>query len=97
MKVAVAVALPGRQEVAEVDVPEGATAREAVEASGIRERFPELDFAALRWGIWSRPCKPDAPLREGDRVELYRPLAMDAKDMRRARLRTSSPRSRSGR
>jgi putative ubiquitin-RnfH superfamily antitoxin RatB of RatAB toxin-antitoxin module len=97
MKVEVAIALPGRQEVVEVELPEGACAREAVDASGIRARFAEMDLDALRWGIWSRPCKPDARLREGDRVEIYRPLAMDAKAMRRARIKPSSPRSRSGR
>ena len=97
MKVLVALALPGCQEVVEVDLPGGATARDALEAAKLGERFPGLDLEALRLGIWSRACGPEAPLREGDRVELYRPLAMDAKAMRRARLKPSSPRSRSAR
>jgi putative ubiquitin-RnfH superfamily antitoxin RatB of RatAB toxin-antitoxin module len=97
VKVAVAIALPDRQEVVEVELAEGATASAALEASGLRARFSEVDLGALRWGIWSRPCGPDAVLREGDRLELYRPLAMDAKAMRRARIKPSSPRSRSGR
>jgi putative ubiquitin-RnfH superfamily antitoxin RatB of RatAB toxin-antitoxin module len=97
MKVSVAIALRDRQEVVEIELPEGATARDAVDASGIRARFADVDVDALRWGIWSRTCAPDARLREGDRVEVYRPLAMDAKAMRRARIKPSSPRSRSGR
>jgi putative ubiquitin-RnfH superfamily antitoxin RatB of RatAB toxin-antitoxin module len=97
MKVSVAIALPGRQEVFEVELPDGATAREAVAAANLVARFPEVDVAALKLGIWSRPCAPEARLREGDRVELYRPLAMDAKAMRRSRIKASSPRSRSGR
>jgi hypothetical protein len=97
MKVCVALALPGRQEVVEVELAEGATAGEAVAAAGLMQRFPEVDVQALRLGIWSRPCGPETRLRDGDRVELYRPLAMDAKAMRRARLKPSSPRSRSGR
>jgi len=97
VKVSVAIALRERQEVVEVDLPEGSTARDAVDASGIRARFTGIDVDALGWGIWSRRCKPDARLRDGDRVEIYRPLAMDAKAMRRARIKPSSPRSRSGR
>jgi putative ubiquitin-RnfH superfamily antitoxin RatB of RatAB toxin-antitoxin module len=97
MKVSVALALADRQEVVELELGEGATAREAVDASCLQQRFPDVDLGAMRLGIWSRPCEPEARLREGDRVELYRPLAMDAKAMRRARIKPSSPRSRSGR
>jgi uncharacterized protein len=97
VRVSVAVALADRQEVVEVDVAEGATARDAIAAARVVERFPGLDFGAMRVGVWSRPCDLDARLREGDRVELYRPLRLDAKAMRRARVKPSSTRSRSGR
>src|SRR5436190_11656316 len=83
MKVSVALALAARQEVVEVDLPEGATVREAVEAARLERRFPGVDIARLEVGIWSRTVAMDARLREGDRVELYRPLAMDAKARRR--------------
>ena len=85
LRVSVAVALPGRQEVIELELPEGSCLADAVAASRVLRRFPELRGAAT--GIWSRPCKEDARLREGDRVELYRPLVADAKQMRRARAR----------
>ncbi|HUP97293.1 MAG TPA: RnfH family protein [Usitatibacter sp.] len=98
MKIQVAVALPGRQEVLELVLGEGATVAEALAAARLAERFPGLDLAKAALGIWSRACTPDARLRDGDRVEVYRPLAADAKAQRRARarLKPSSPRSRSG-
>jgi putative ubiquitin-RnfH superfamily antitoxin RatB of RatAB toxin-antitoxin module len=97
MRVSVAVALPDRQEVIEVDLPARATVADALAAARLDARFPGVDFAAMRTGIWSRPATAAAPLREGDRVELYRELEADPKDMRRSRakVRTSS-RSRSG-
>ena len=95
--VTVAVALPSRQEVIAVRLPEGATVAAALEAAGVRARFPDLDVDRCEVGIWSRVCGRDTALREGDRVELYRPLAADAKAMRRARARLKpSTRSRSG-
>ena len=85
LRVSLVAALPDRQEVIEVEVPDGSRVADAIEASRILERYPELRDAAT--GIWSRRCAADAPLREGDRVELYRPLVADAKQMRRARVR----------
>lgn len=87
IRVAVAVALPERQEVIEVEVPEGTTLAQAIARSGLAQRFPAIDFAAARVGIWSRPCPPGTVLREGDRVEVYRGLRVDPKDMRRKRAR----------
>ena len=85
LHVSVAVALPDRQEVIEIELPEGSRLADALDASLVLERYPELRGAQT--GIWSRPCAVDTPLREGDRVELYRPLVADAKQMRRARVR----------
>jgi putative ubiquitin-RnfH superfamily antitoxin RatB of RatAB toxin-antitoxin module len=98
MKVSVAVALPGRQEVIELELGPGATLADAIASARLAERFPGIDFAAMRAGIWSRAAKLATVLRDGDRVELYRPLNADPKDMRRSRaaVRPSS-RSRSGR
>ncbi len=90
MKVSVAVALPARQAVVEVDVPEGATVAQAIEAAGVKALFPAVDWAAVRYGVWSRPCAPERSLEAGDRVEVYRQLAADPREQRRARLRTSS-------
>jgi len=97
MRVSVAVALPARQEVIEVEMPEGSDVAAALAAAGVATRFPELDLARCEVGIWSRPCARDQVLREGDRVEVYRPLAADAKAMRRERARLKpSKGSRSG-
>jgi putative ubiquitin-RnfH superfamily antitoxin RatB of RatAB toxin-antitoxin module len=98
MKVSVAVALPGRQEVIELELGPGATLADAIASARLAERFPGIDFSAMRAGIWSRAAKLATVLRDGDRVELYRPLNADPKDMRRSRaaVRPSS-RSRSGR
>jgi putative ubiquitin-RnfH superfamily antitoxin RatB of RatAB toxin-antitoxin module len=85
MKVSVAVALPGRQEVIELELGPGATLADAIAAARLAERFPGVDFAAMRAGIWARAAKLATVLRDGDRVELYRPLNADPKDMRRTR------------
>lgn len=96
MKVSVAVALPGRQEVIELELGPGATLADAIAAARLAERFPGVDFAAMRAGIWSHAAKLATVLRDGDRVELYRPLNADPKDMRRTRAAVR-PSSRSGR
>ena len=95
MRVCVAVALPDRQEVIELALPAGATVADAITAARLGERFPGIDFSAMRTGIWSRAVAASAPLREGDRVELYRELRADPKDMRRDRAKAKPPSSRS--
>lgn len=97
MRVSVAVATPASQDVVDLDLPEGATVAEALAAARFEERHPEV--AAQPWsvGIWSRPCAAETRLREGDRVEVYREIRADAKQMRRARATLKpSKRSRNG-
>ena len=97
MRVHLAVALPSFQEVIELDLDEGATIADALAAARLGERYPGVDFAAMRTGVWSREASRGRRLREGDRVELYRELRGDPKEMRRRRARlTPSTRSRSG-
>lgn len=91
MKVSVAFALPAEQVVVEVTLSPGSTVADAIAAARLDARFAGLDPARLDAGIWSRPCARDALLREGDRVELYRPLAADPKEARRARARKRAP------
>lgn len=83
--VEVAYARPERQQIIALKVAPGTTAAQAVACSGILEQFPELDRAALKLGIFSKPVRPDTALREGDRVEIYRPLLADPKEVRRRR------------
>lgn len=77
MKVAVAYAQPRRQAWLEVDVPEGATLREAIERSGVLQQFPEIDLATQKVGIFSKITPLGNVLNEGDRVEIYRALTCD--------------------
>jgi uncharacterized protein len=91
IRVTVAIGLRKRQEVIELDLPATATVADALAAAGLEGRFPEIDFTAVHVGIWSRRCTREARLREGDRVEIYRPLEADPKQMRRARLGKAPP------
>jgi putative ubiquitin-RnfH superfamily antitoxin RatB of RatAB toxin-antitoxin module len=87
IRVEVVYARPDRQRLLEVDLPAGATLAEAIDASGIRERFPRDDLDTGPVGIWGRIVSRDAPLGDGDRVEIYRPLVRDPREARRERAR----------
>jgi len=87
LRVEVVYALPAAQDAASVEVTEGASARDALEASGFLARHPEIDLRRNRLAIFGREIRPDARLREGDRVEVLRPLVMDPKEARRLRAR----------
>lgn len=81
--VEVVIALRDSQAIVEISLPDGSTLGDAIEHSRIGERFPQLDIATLAVGIWGSPAERDHPLRDGDRVELYRPLQLDPREARR--------------
>ena len=81
--VEVAYALPERQALLPLQVAKGTSAREAIEQSGILELFPDIDLDQHRIGVFGRLCTPDRVLESGDRVEIYRPLLADPKEVRR--------------
>lgn len=83
--VEVVYATPGRQKLIALRVPPGTTAIEAVERSGIRQEFPGMVVDEKALGIFSRKVDPDYELQPGDRVEIYRPLIADPKEVRRER------------
>ncbi|CAG0995171.1 hypothetical protein MTYP_02512 [Methylophilaceae bacterium] len=83
--VEVAYALPRQQLIVPVSVAENATVEAAIQASGIMEKFPEIDLAVNKVGIFGKLSKLDAVLRHLDRVEIYRPLIADPKEVRRQR------------
>ena len=87
IKIEVVYALPERQMLLALEVEEGTTAREAVERSGILLRYPEIDLARGRVGIFGKLAQLDAALCDGDRVEIYRPLIADPKEARRRRIK----------
>ena len=84
MIVEVAYAKPEKQEILRVEVPEGTTAFEAAMQSDIVSVFPEIDLDSVDMGIFGKVIKVPKThqLRDGDRVELYRPLKIDPKQAR---------------
>ncbi len=74
-----------RQKVVAVTLNEGASVRDAVERSGLLAEFPEIDLAQNKLGIWNKLAKADAVVRDRDRVEIYRPLIADPKEVRKQR------------
>jgi hypothetical protein len=85
-KVEVVYALPDRQRVVTLALPEaGLTAQAAVEYSGLLDEFPDLRDRPLVLGIYGTVCAPERPLRDRDRVEIYRPLRVDPRVQRRER------------
>ena len=77
MRISVAYSEPDRQVWLHADLDKGATVRQAIELSGILELFPSIDLSAQKIGVFGRVVKPDAALRDGDRVEIYRPITCD--------------------
>lgn len=75
-----------------VQLVAGATVGDALRASGLLERHPQIDLAAQRVGVWGKLRSLDAPLRERDRVEVYRALQVDPMEARRQRQRTQRQR-----
>jgi hypothetical protein len=92
MKVVVQVvyALPGAQEVVEVELEQGATVEAALHASGIAARHREIDLKTQRIGLWGRRVTLATELRDRDRVEIYRALSADPKQARRRRAASES-------
>jgi hypothetical protein len=85
IKVEVLYALPHEQILLYVEVPQGATLGDAVKISGILEKHPDIDLASNKVGIFGKLSKLDTVLRDRDRVEIYRPLIADPKEVRRKR------------
>jgi len=83
--VEVAYAKPETQVIIPIDVEEGTTIEQAIKLSGILGMFPEIDLSVNRVGIFSKLGKLDQVLREKDRVEIYRKLIADPKEVRKQR------------
>lgn len=82
----VCYALPDTQTLIDVDLPDGATVRDAIDASGVLARHPDIDLATQKTGIFGKLVPLDAPVAEHDRVEIYRPLIVDPKAARQRRV-----------
>jgi putative ubiquitin-RnfH superfamily antitoxin RatB of RatAB toxin-antitoxin module len=85
IKIEIVYALPHEQVLLKLDVPEQTTIIEAVKLSGLKEKFPEIDLEKGKFGLYGKLSKGDVVLREKDRVEIYRPLIADPKEVRKKR------------
>ncbi|KFB67412.1 RnfH family protein [Candidatus Accumulibacter vicinus] len=85
LTIEVIYALPTKQHLASLQLPAGSTVRQAIEASGLLQKYPEIDLAKNKVGIFAKLSKLDATLRDHDRVEIYRPLLADPKEVRKQR------------
>lgn len=80
MEISVIFATQEQQPWINLDVPDDCTLEHAVALSGLTEQFPDLDLARSRVGIFGKLSKPDATLKPGDRVEIYRPIIRNLDD-----------------
>ena len=87
MVVEVAYALPHKQKIVTLNVPEGTSMLDAVRLSGMDQHFPELDLESAPLGIFGKavPKPAERVLQAGERVEIYRPLIADPKEVRKQR------------
>lgn len=86
MNVGVCYAEADRQVWLRLETPEGSTVEQAIHHSGILKRFPEIDLSQQKVGVFGKLVKLDAPVKEGDRIEIYRPIIADPKTVRRRRI-----------
>ena len=83
--VEIAYAKPGEQLLEQLRVPADSTIESIIRQSGVLERFPEIDLAVNKVGVFGKVAKLDATLVDGDRIEIYRPLIADPKEARKKR------------
>lgn len=81
----VAYALPHQQDLVQIELPAGATVLDAVQRSGIAGKFEGVDLENATFGIYGQIVASSQVVRDGDRIEIYRPLTADPKDVRKAR------------
>jgi putative ubiquitin-RnfH superfamily antitoxin RatB of RatAB toxin-antitoxin module len=83
IRVEVCYAKADVQAVVALTLPPGTTAAEAAERSGLKARFPEIDLGKNALGVSGRRVEADRPLKDGERLEILRPLSADPKETRR--------------
>ncbi len=90
IEIEVVYALPEKQYLRVVRVPEGSTVEQAITASGLTTLRKDINLAENKVGIFSRAVKLQDQVNDGDRVEIYRPLLADPKELRRQRAERSA-------
>lgn len=85
LSIEVAYALPQKQELVQLKLPVGSTVEQAIDASGLKMKYPDIDLARNKVGIFGKLTRLDVSLRDRDRVEIYRPLIANPKEIRKKR------------
>ena len=83
IEIEIVYALPEKQDLRRIRVEEGTRISEAIKLSGMLTSYPEIDLTSQSVGLFSKVQKEDTELREGDRIEIYRPLIADPKEVRK--------------
>jgi putative ubiquitin-RnfH superfamily antitoxin RatB of RatAB toxin-antitoxin module len=88
ISVEVAYATPHQQKILSVQVEENSTIEEVIECSGLLKLFPQINLTEQKVGVFSKQKKLTDRVKEGDRVEIYRPLLIDPKEARKRKAKT---------
>lgn len=96
IRVEVVYANPAEQRLVKLECAPDTTVRAAIEQSGLLERYAEIDLGKNKIGIFGKFAKLDQTLRDRDRVEIYRPLIADPKEIRRQRAEQGKPMKKGG-
>jgi putative ubiquitin-RnfH superfamily antitoxin RatB of RatAB toxin-antitoxin module len=91
LRIQVCYALPDESYLQEMTVAAGTTLEQALRSAGVLQQYPQIDLATDKLGIFGKLRPPDTVLRDGDRVEVYRPLQADPKETRRRRAKRKAP------
>lgn len=83
MNIGVCYAEADRQLWLRMEMPDGSSVEQAIQRSGILQRFPEIDLNVLKVGVYGKLVKLDSPVKDGDRIEIYRPIIADPRTVRR--------------
>jgi len=83
MNIGVCYADSDRQLWLRMEVPDGSSVEQAIRRSGILQRFPEIDLTTQKVGVYGKLVKLDSPVKDGDRIEIYRPIIADPRTVRR--------------
>jgi len=86
MNVGVCYAEAERQLWLRLEVPDGSTVQQAIELSGVLTQYPHIDLTTQKVGIFGKLAKLDAPVKDGDRVEIYRQITADTQQVQRRRV-----------
>lgn len=88
MNIGVCYAEADRQLWMRIDVPDGSNVGQAISLSGILQQFPEIDLEQQKVGIFGKLTKLDVEIKEGDRIEIYRQITADPKQVKRRKIAT---------